>query len=497
MKQTLSKILAHLVAKSLQNKSQQLIEEQEKTFLKIISNGRKTRFGRDHHFDEITTISEFQSSVPIRDYEAHHPYIQKALEGETDILWPGKPVCFCKTSGTTSGVKYIPLSEDSLPRHISGARNALLSYINATGKASFVSGKMIFLQGSPKLDLLPSGIPYGRLSGIVANHVPRYLQSNRMPSFDTNCIDDWEQKLDAIVTETLMEDMRLISGIPSWVQMYFEKLLTRSGKSDVRSVFPNFNLFVFGGVQFEPYRRRFLELIGQEIPTLELYPASEGFIAFQDRPDAEGLLLNPNAGIFFEFVPIDEWGKENSRRISLKEVKLGVQYVILLTTTAGLWCYNIGDTVRFTSLQPFRIKVTGRVQHYTSAFGEHVISEEVEAAAVTMSQRGSITIHEFHVAPQVNPSAGLPYHEWIIECDGEPDISLLSALADETLSSKNIYYRDLIRGKVLRPAVITPVPKGTFNAYMKAEGKLGGQNKIPRLANHRKIADALLLSRIQ
>jgi len=497
MKQTLSKILAHLVAKSLQNKSQQLIEEQEKTFLKIISNGRKTRFGRDHHFDEITTISEFQSSVPIRDYEAHHPYIQKALEGETDILWPGKPVCFCKTSGTTSGVKYIPLSEDSLPRHISGARNALLSYINATGKASFVSGKMIFLQGSPKLDLLPSGIPYGRLSGIVANHVPRYLQSNRMPSFDTNCIDDWEQKLDAIVTETLMEDMRLISGIPSWVQMYFEKLLTRSGKSDVRSVFPNFNLFVFGGVQFEPYRRRFLELIGQEIPTLELYPASEGFIAFQDRPDAEGLLLNPNAGIFFEFVPIDEWGKENSRRISLKEVKLGVQDVILLTTTAGLWCYNIGDTVRFTSLQPFRIKVTGRVQHYTSAFGEHVISEEVEAAAVTMSQRGSITIHEFHVAPQVNPSAGLPYHEWIIECDGEPDISLLSALADETLSSKNIYYRDLIRGKVLRPAVITPVPKGTFNAYMKAEGKLGGQNKIPRLANHRKIADALLLSRIQ
>jgi len=492
MKPALSKIFAKVVTSSIQRQANHFISGQEKTFQYIIREGRKTSFGRDHQLHAVKSIDEFQAAVPLRDYEGHHHYIQQAIEGKPDILWPGKPICFCKTSGTTSGVKFIPLTKDSLPRHIRGARNALLSHIAATGDAAFVGGKMIFLQGSPKLDTLPSGIPYGRLSGIVANHVPGYLQSNRMPTYDTNCIEDWEQKVDAIVAETIKEDMRLISGIPSWVLMYFERLLAVSGKSKIRSVFPNFSLFVYGGVQFAPYRKKFFELIGSEEASVELYPASEGFIAYQDRPNAEGLLLNPDAGIFFEFVPLEDWGKDQAKRLTLQEVKLGVQYVILLTTTAGLWCYNIGDTVRFTSLQPYRIKVTGRVQHYTSAFGEHVISEEVEAAAAHMAVRGMISILEFHVAPQVNPTEGLPYHEWIIECDGEPNLQRLSELADESLSARNIYYRDLIRGQVLRPAVITLVPRGTFNAYMKVQGKLGGQNKIPRLANHRDIADALL-----
>jgi hypothetical protein len=492
MKPALSKIFARLVTSSIEKQTERFISGQDKVFNYIIREGRKTSFGRDHRLEDVHRIDEFQAAVPQRDYEGHQYYIQQAIEGKPDILWPGKPICFCKTSGTTSGVKFIPLTKESMPCHIRGARNALLSHIAVTGDTSFVGGKMIFLQGSPKLEQLPSGIPYGRLSGIVANHVPRYLQSNRMPSYDTNCIDDWEQKVDAIVAETLVEDMRLISGIPSWVIMYFERLLSVTGKSKINKVFPNFSLFVYGGVQFAPYRKKFFELIGSEMPSVELYPASEGFIAYQDRPDADGLLLNPNAGIFFEFVPLEEWDKDQATRLTLKDVKLGVQYVILLTTTAGLWCYNIGDTVRFTSLQPFRIKVTGRVQHYTSAFGEHVISEEVEAAAAHMAMRGLISILEFHVAPQVNPTEGLPYHEWIIECDGEADKQRLSELADESLSAKNIYYRDLIRGQVLRSAVITLVPRGTFHAYMKAEGKLGGQNKIPRLSNHRIIADKLI-----
>ena len=495
MKRALSHIFAKVVTSSVQRQAERAISSQEKIFQYIIQEGRKTTFGSDHQLDAVNTIDEFQAAVKVRDYEAHHHYIQQAIEGRSDILWPGKPVCFCKTSGTTSGVKFIPLTKDSLPRHIRGARNALLSYISNTGDASFVGGKMIFLQGSPKLDKLPSGIPYGRLSGIVANHVPGYLQSNRMPSYATNCIEDWEQKVDAIVTETLKEDMRLISGIPSWVLMYFERLLQRSGKNNIREIFPHFSLFVYGGVQFAPYRKKFIEMMGCEIPSIELYPASEGFIAFQDYPEADGLLINPDAGIFFEFVPLEEWGNEQAKRLTLRDVELGVQYVILLTTTAGLWSYNIGDTVRFTSLQPFRIMVTGRVQHYTSAFGEHVISEEVEAAAVHMATHGFISILEFHVAPQVSPAEGLPYHEWIMECDGEANLERLSELADESMSARNIYYRDLIRGQVLRSAVITIVPKGTFNAYMKAEGKLGGQNKIPRLANHRKIADALLMLR--
>lgn len=493
IKSQLSKWYAQRVVSGIRRNSKNALACQEKVLQDLLEKGKRTSFGNDHHFNDVISTSDFSSAVPVRDYEALKSYIMRATEGESDVLWPGLPLYFCKTSGTTSGVKYIPLTKESLPNHLGSARNALLSYIAETGHADFVNRKMIFLQGSPRLDKLNSGIPFGRLSGIVANHVPSYLQRNRMPSYNVNCIEDWETKVNAIADETMVQDMGLISGIPSWVQMYFEILLKKSNKRNISELFPNFKLFVYGGVNFDPYRARFEQLIGRKIPTIELYPASEGFIAYQDSQEEEGLLLNVNSGIYFEFIEADSFFSENPVRLSLGEVKTDVNYVLILSNNAGLWAYNIGDTVRFVSLDPPRIKVTGRIAHYTSAFGEHVIAEEVERAMGAAVEAFALEVNEFHVAPQLAPINGLPYHEWIVEFGHLPvNLEEVALYLDNKMTSQNVYYKDLIKGHVLRTLVLTPVKPGTFNAYMKSIGRLGGQNKVPRLANDRKAADVLV-----
>jgi phenylacetate-coenzyme A ligase PaaK-like adenylate-forming protein len=467
------------------------IKTQEKVLRSLLDKAKNTDFGKDHGFLDIQNYDDFKKAVPVRDYEGLKHYIEKIREGKLDVLWKGKPLYFAKTSGTTSGAKFIPLTKESLSYQIKAAKSALLHYVVNSGNHHFISGKMIFLQGSPELDKRPV-IPNGRLSGIVANFIPRYLQANRLPSYKTNCIEDWEQKVEAIIEETLPQDMRLISGIPSWVQMYFEKLEKKTGKK-ISALFPNFSLFVFGGVNYEPYRKKFEELIGKKIDSLELYPASEGFFAFQDKQDERGLLLLLDYGIFYEFIPASAFYDENPRRISLKDVELGVNYVLILNTNAGLWGYNIGDTVEFTSLNPYRIIVTGRIKHFTSAFGEHVIAKEVEFAMKgAMQKHPEVKLTEFTVAPEVKPKEGLPHHEWFIEFATEPnDIDLFANSLDELLQDQNSYYKDLISGKVLKELEIKTLQKGAFNLYMKTQGKLGGQNKVPRLANDRKIADQL------
>ena len=467
------------------------IKTQEKVLQSLLDKAKNTDFGKDHGFLDIQNYDEFKKAVPVRDYEGLKHYIERIREGKLDVLWKGKPLYFAKTSGTTSGAKFIPLTKESLSYQIKAAKSALLHYVENSGNHHFISGKMIFLQGSPELDKKPV-IPNGRLSGIVANFIPRYLQANRLPSYKTNCIEDWEQKVEAIIEETLPQDMRLISGIPSWVQMYFEKLEKKTGKN-ISTLFPNFSLFVFGGVNYEPYRKKFEELIGKKIDSLELYPASEGFFAFQDKQDEQGLLLLLDYGIFYEFIPASAFYDENPRRISLKDVELGVNYVLILNTNAGLWGYNIGDTVEFTSLSPYRIIVTGRIKHFTSAFGEHVIAKEVEFAIKgAMQKYPEVKLTEFTVAPEVKPAEGLPHHEWFIEFATEPnDMDLFSKCLDELLQDQNSYYKDLISGNVLKKLEIKTLQKGAFNLYMKTQGKLGGQNKVPRLANDRKIADQL------
>ncbi len=481
-------------AKKIYDKTQKWannpVETQERVFKDLIQQAKDTQFGQDHNFSEIKSFSDFAKNVPIRDYEGLKPYVEKVKKGEENVLWKGKPIYFAKTSGTTSGAKYIPLTKESMPFHIQAARNAILHYIHETGNASFVSGKMIFLQGSPILEE-KNGIKLGRLSGIVAHFVPKYLQKNRMPSWETNCIEDWETKVDAIVEETFDKNMTVISGIPSWVQMYFEKLKQKGGKP-VGEIFRNFNLFIYGGVNYEPYRAKFENLIGRKVDSIELFPASEGFFAYQDSQKEKGMLLLLDAGIFYEFVKADEFFTENPKRYTIGEVEMGINYVLIISTNAGLWSYNIGDTVQFTSLQPYRIVVSGRIKHYISAFGEHVIGKEVEEALREAMENTAIRVNEFTVAPQITPKDGLPYHEWFIEFENEPeDLAAFSLRIDDAMRKQNVYYDDLIAGNVLRKLVVTKVSRNGFQEYMKSIGKLGGQNKIPRLSNDRTIADKL------
>ena len=491
IKSILAKPFAKQVSFRIYRKSNNAVEVQQKVFKKLINEAKDTAFGKDHHFSKINNYNSFKKYVPVTDYEGLKHYVERVINGELNVLWKGKPLYFAKTSGTTSGTKYIPLTKESMPSHIESARNAILTYINETGKSEFLGGKVIFLQGSPELKE-KNGIKIGRLSGISAHYVPSYLTKNRLPSWETNCIEDWETKVEAVIDETINENMTLIGGIPSWVQMYFERIVARTGKK-VGEVFPNFNLFVYGGVNYEPYRNKFEDLIGRKVDSIELYPASEGFIAYQDSQVEEGMLLCINNGIFYEFIPAEEFFDENPTRISLEDVKLGVNYVIILNTNAGLWGYNIGDTVQFVSLNPPRIVVSGRIKHFISAFGEHVIGKEVEDAINSQTIGTSIAINEFTVAPQITPKSGLPYHEWFVEFENKPEnLEDFAKKVDASLQQQNTYYYDLIVGKVLQPLKITCIEKGGFNNYMKSIGKLGGQNKVPRLANDRKIADELI-----
>jgi hypothetical protein len=492
IRSVLSKPFAALIARETKKWSADPAKYQEKIFQNLIAKAQKTAFGKDHNFEQINNYEDFKLLVPIRDYEGLASYIDQIREGKEDILWPGKPAYFAKTSGTTSGTKYIPITKDSIPNHINSARNALLSYVHETGNGAFLDGKLIFLSGAPTLST-KHGIHTGRLSGIVNHHVPGYLRTNQMPSYETNCIEDWELKVDTIVEETVSEDMSLISGIPPWVQMYFDRLSAKTGEK-IKDLYPNFSLFVYGGVNFEPYRAKLFETIGKEIDSIETYPASEGFIAYQDSQKEQGLLLLANSGIFFEFIPADEYFDENPRRLSLAEVELGVNYALIINSNAGLWGYSIGDTVKFVSNNPYRLLVTGRIKHFISAFGEHVIGEEVEKAMqATCANFPETEIIEFTVAPNVTPSVGLPLHEWYVSFASAPnDIPAFEAELDLQLRQRNTYYDDLISGSILRPLKIIDLTKTAFIDYMKSIGKLGGQNKVPRLSNDRKIADELL-----
>jgi hypothetical protein len=489
-KSYLAKPFAVYIYKQIKKSMLSAIADQNSIFNNLIKTASKTEFGKEHHFDQIKNHDDFVKNVPIREYEDFKEYIEKIKQGKQNILWKGFPIYFAKTSGTTSGIKYIPITKDSIPNHINTARNALLCYMAQTGKSQFADGKMIFLSGSPELERV-GGIPTGRLSGIVNHHIPRYLRWNQLPSFETNCIEDWEEKLSKIVDETVKERMTLISGIPPWIQMYFDELEKRTAKK-IKDIFPDFSVLVQGGVNFEPYKAKLFESIGKEIDTIELYPASEGFFAFQDSQTEEGLLLNTDSGIFYEFVPVEEISKENPTRLTLKDVELHKNYVLIVTSNAGLWAYNIGDTVKFVSLNPYRLLVTGRVKHFISAFGEHVIAEEVEDALMKAAETEKITITEFTVAPNISTTGEKSFHEWYIEFENLPkNMERFAQKVDKNLRKKNIYYDDLIKGNILQPLKIQVIQKNGFINYMKSVGKLGGQNKVPRLSNDRKLASAL------
>ena len=492
MKTVIAIIFAYFVNRRNKKWISKPIQSQNKTLKKLINSASNTEFGQKHDFQNIYSHEQYQKRVPVRDYEQLKPYIEKAVEGYKDILWPGKPLYFAKTSGTTSGAKYIPITKESIKTHIKSARDALLNYFVKTKNFTLLKGKQMFLQGSPELEK-KNGIYHGRLSGISAHYIPKLFLKNRKPSWKTNCIEDWEKKVDIIIQETIGEKMTIIAGIPSWVQMYFEKIVSSEGKT-ISEVFPELSLYVYGGVSYEPYRKIFDKLFGKQIDTLATFPASEGFFGYQDQfgKGQTDLLLLLNNDIFYEFIKVEEFLKGNLARISLKDVELNVNYLLIISTSAGLWSYNIGDTIKFTSLEPFRIIVTGRIKHFLSAFGEHVISEEVEKAMEAATKLHNVAIREFTVAPNINPKEMLPHHEWYVEFESLPkDMFAFSKALDKEMTRLNIYYKDLIDGKILKSLEVISVIRGGFNQYMKSEGRLGGQNKVPRLSNDRKIADKL------
>ena len=497
IKAVAAKVFARYIYGKTQKWVNNPIQTQQKVFDHLIAKASNTKFGKDHNFNAILSFEDFAKQVPIRDYEELKSYVDRVVLGERDILWPGQPVYFAKTSGTTSGAKYIPITKESIKYQIKASRNAMLTYIHETGNADFVNGKMIFLQGSPELKE-KNGVKLGRLSGIAAHYIPNYLQKNRLPSWETNCIDDWETKVNAVVAETKGQDMTVIAGIPSWVQMYFEKLQETTNRN-IGDLFKNFELFIYGGVNYEPYRKKFEKLIGRRVASIELFPASEGFFAYQNNQNDKGLLLLLNSGIFYEFIKADEFFSENRKRVTLKEVVKDVDYVMIISTNAGLWAYNLGDTVRFTSLSPFKIIVSGRIKHFISAFGEHVIAKEVEEAMLIATEKTGASVNEFTVAPQITPKNNeLPYHEWLIEFEKEPeDMTCFIETLDKALRGQNSYYDDLITGKILQTLKVAPIKQGGFRDYMKSIGKLGGQNKVQRLSNDRELAVKLLCHKLQ
>src|SRR5580765_547431 len=350
IKSFLAKPFALYIYKGIRKDTLTAVEDQESVLRQLVKTGRNTEYGKEQGLMNVNSYEEFRQAIPLMDYEQMRPYIQKIKEGKHNILWKGRPIYFAKTSGTTSGIKYIPITKDSIPNHINTARNALLCYMAETGNARFSNGKMIFLSGSPELERV-GDIPTGRLSGIVNHHVASYLRKNQLPTYTTNCIEDWETKLDKIVEETINQDMTLLSGIPPWIQMYFDRIMSVTGKK-IGEVFKNLSLLVYGGVNFEPYRNRLLESVGRDVDSIELFPASEGFFAFQDSQEAEGLLLNTDSGIFYEFIPANEIHKPNPARITLKDVELNENYALIVNNNAGLWGDNVGDTIKFINKNP-------------------------------------------------------------------------------------------------------------------------------------------------
>lgn len=464
---------------------------QEATFHHLISRAKDTAFGKAHGFGEIKSIEDYQKRVPVRDYEAAKEWFDRIYQGEDSVSWPGKPLYLAKTSGTTSGAKHIPITKESIQNQIQAARDALLLYVAESGNAAFLDGKMMFLSGSPEIEQNAYELRTGRLSGIVNHFVPSYLTSNRVPKYETNIIADWEKKVSTIVNEIKDQDLRLISGIPPWVQMLFEELEVQTGKKPLE-VWPNLELFVQGGVNFAPYAPIFEQYFGDKVDMVEVFPASEGFFAYQNSQKDDGLLLLPNNGVFFEFIPLEEYGKANANRLTLHEVELGKQYALIVSTNAGLWAYDIGDTVKFTSANPWKLRVSGRVKHFISAFGEHVIAEEVNDAILAASEATAAKVQEFTVAPNVVETKGESAHEWFIEFAHEPsDFGLFVDKLDTYLQGRNAYYADLREGNILKQAIVHKVKLNSSREYMKSQGKLGGQNKFPRLSNDRKIADFL------
>jgi len=469
---------------------------QNEVFSELVYRAKDTQWGSKYGYNKIKTYSDFQNQVPISTYEDLSPYITRIRGGEQNVLWPAETRWFAKSSGTTnSKSKFIPVTDDSLNDcHYKGGKDMLALYLNKNPESEFLSGKTIAVAGSTSATNDSSEF-VGDLSAILMSNLPLWAHFTKSPDLSITLMDDWSKKVDLIVENTLEEDIRAISGVPSWMLVILNKVIERTGKSTIQEVWPNFELVVHGGVNFAPYVNRFKSILDPSTNYQEVYNASEGFFAIQDSSAHDDLLLMLDYGIFYEFIPMSEFGKDNPTVIGLKDVELAKNYAILISTNAGLWRYMIGDTVVFTSLTPFRIKISGRTKSFINAVGEELIVENAEKAIYQACLKTNAIIEEYTAAPLFLSNGESIAHEWLIEFTVEPnDISFFIEVLDNTLKSLNSDYEaKRFRNMVLEYPIIHSVPKDTFLKWLQSKGKLGGQNKIPRLANNRNFVDELQL----
>lgn len=455
---------------------------------KLISQNKSTVFGLAHQFESIKNYANYTQSVSPRYYEEFQTYIEKIKKGEKNILQSGSPLYLLMTSGTTAGTKFIPISKSGIQHQINAAMKLLCFHSYHQGNADFMGFKMIFLQGSPELNY-DLAIPVGRLSGVVYHHIPRFFQRNKLPTYQTNIISNWQEKVDKIVAETVGENISILGGIPPWCIQYFEKLITKSKAKNLRALFPNLSIYIYGGLDFGSYREKMKQLLGDKVACLQTFPASEGFFGIQDLPNSDEMLLLVNQGIFYEFIPIEEVEKEKPKAILIKDIILNTSYELMVTTDSGLWRYRMGDLIQFTNLAPYRIKVVGRTSQFISAFGEHVIGFEIENTMQAAIQEFQLDIEEYHVCPNVENK----HYEWYIEFNQlVVDITSLQNYLDTKLSGFNKYYAHLIDGNIINSCQIIVLSKGRFAQLRSKLGKDGGQNKVIRLSNNKKFASQLI-----
>lgn len=472
------------------------MEVQEETLFKLVERAKNTHFGKQYGFNRIKSVTDFQSRVPLCDYEQLKSYVDQLRKGEQNLLWPGSVKWFAKSSGTTSDKsKFIPVSNDALEEcHFRGGRDVLAIYTNQNPETEIFSGKGLTLGGSHQIDNFSNDSYYGDLSAILIENLPWWVDFIRTPSQQVALIPEWEEKLEKLTHETLKENVTSLAGVPSWNLVMIKHILNHTGKSNLLEVWPNIELFTHGGVSFEPYRDQFRKVIpSDKMNYLETYNASEGFFAIQDEPLLNEMLLMLDYGIFYEFIPFEQIHTPNPKVLTIAEVELNRNYAIVISTNSGLWRYIIGDTVRFTSRFPHRIKITGRTKHYINAFGEELIIDNAEKALKVACEKTGALIREYTAAPIYMADNAKGAHEWLIEFEAEPsDLDFFTTILDNALCALNSDYEaKRYKGITLSEPVVRKMKQGTFFQWMKERGKLGGQNKVPRLSNTREYVDAL------
>lgn len=487
--------LARLRLGRLENWINQPVEAQYEVFQNLIASAQYTEIGRRYGFENIYTIENFKEKVPIHDYDDMKPYIERTMAGEQNILWNTPVNWFAKSSGTTSDKsKFIPISDESLQEsHFQGAKDILTLYYHFNPDSDLLTGKGLVIGGSHQVSKINEETQCGDLSAVLMQNTPFWGHWLRTPELSIALLDEWETKIQKLAETTINENVTSISGVPTWTLVLIKKILALTGKSTLKEVWPNLELYIHGGVSFTPYKEQFEKLIGSSIHYMDLYNASEGFFAAQDNLDEEGMLLFLQHGIFYEFLPIDEYGKKNPKTLGLAEVKTGENYALVISSNGGLWRYLIGDTVQFTSKYPFKIKVSGRIKHFINAFGEEVIVDNSDRAIAAACEKTCAVVNDYTAAPIYFSEKGNGGHEWLIQFEKEPsDLRFFTRELDNALKNVNSDYEaKRYKDIALRMPVIQPLKKGVFEEWLKSKGKLGGQHKVPRLSNDRKYIDEI------